>query len=222
MVSGRRVIYLLRIFFEFFHISENFIIIPCFFIPANSNHYKSNNYYYSSAYGIGWKQTGYNNSRACTRKKSMIDFSFFIFPNTLSLSIVFTIFESSFISVSRCSCVNCCSFRIADIWFPIFIIISSPYLNHIWQVYILSKAIICLQYVYDNAKLLWHSPLHNALSQTVGLSEWNWNNFNFPFLTASCILFTKQFVLEKIFHSPCVPRKSSGFPRSRASPYDIK
>ena len=28
--SGRRVIYLLRIFFEFFHISENFIIIPCF------------------------------------------------------------------------------------------------------------------------------------------------------------------------------------------------
>ena len=122
----------------------------------------------------------------------------------------------------NCSCVNCCSFRIADIWFPIFIIISSPYLNHIWQVYILSKAIICLQYVYDNAKLLWHSPLHNALSQTVGLSEWNWNNFNFPSLTASCILFTKQFVLEMIFHSPCVPRKSSGFPRSRASPYDIK
>ena len=34
-------------------------------------------------------------------KKSMIDFSFFIFPNILYLSIVFTIFESSFNKVSR-------------------------------------------------------------------------------------------------------------------------
>ena len=34
-------------------------------------------------------------------KNSMIDFSFFIFPNTLSLSIVFTIFEYSIIIVSR-------------------------------------------------------------------------------------------------------------------------
>ena len=53
-------LYWLWIFFEFFHISKNFIIISCFFIPTNSNHYKSNNYRYSSTYGIGWKQASYN------------------------------------------------------------------------------------------------------------------------------------------------------------------
>ena len=77
-----------------FNILKYHFIALWFFITANTYHHNSNNNAYGSYSGIWWKETKYNNASSCTYKKSIIDFSFFIFPKTLSLSIVFTIFGS--------------------------------------------------------------------------------------------------------------------------------